>query len=464
MPSSFFRIGIVTLCAFLCAIAVAYPALSAQTAGTSSSAPTPGTFLVFPFENQSRMANLDWVGEGLAEITSERLEDRGLSVFSREERLAVLEKIGLPDSARFSHATMVKIAGEADADEIIYGRFVSDGKTVTVEAQVLHLNPPRLSEAFTQTTSMDDLLRAHARLSWQLLCVITKRDCPFEGANRDESSFSEPPPSLHMDALENFVHGLTGTDDEARLRALREAARLEPAWDRPAYELGLIYFGRRDCESALPWFSRVPPNRPDGPEASFDTGVCHLLRNDPARAEASFSGLMERARSSDPKDQLPEMAEVHNNLGIARLHLGNSIEAAAEFERATALDADEPDYWINLGIARLAAKQAAAAVTPFERARNLAPDDKDARVLLISTLESVGRASDAAAILAANPGDPPQGAGHAAQAVPQDPVALMHMARMSKEFDRSLLRSAGDDPGLPSGKAARSSGDGGEHK
>ena len=220
---------------------------------------------------------------------------------------------------------------------------------------------------------------------------------------------------------------------------------LEPAWDRPAYELGEIYFGRRDCESALPWFSRVPPNRPDGPEASFDTGVCHLLRNDPARAEASFLGLAERARSSDPKDRLPEMAEVHNNLGIARLHLGNSVEAAAEFERATALDADDPDYWINLGIARLAAKQPEAAVAPFEHARNLAPDDKDASALLISTLESAGRASDAAAIRAANPGDAPEGAGRAAQAASQDPAALVRMARMSKDFDRSLLRSAGDE-------------------
>ena len=84
---------------------------------------------------------------------------------------------------------MVKIAGEADADEIIYGRFVSDGKTVTLEAQVLHLSPPRLSEAFTQTSSMDDLLRAHARLSWQLLCVITKSDCPFRGRQSGRIEF-----------------------------------------------------------------------------------------------------------------------------------------------------------------------------------------------------------------------------------------------------------------------------------
>jgi tetratricopeptide (TPR) repeat protein len=400
------------------------------------------------------MANLDWLDEGFAEITSERLEDRGLSVISREERLAVLEKIGLPDSARFSHATMVKIAAEADADEIIYGRFASDGKTVTLEAQVLHLNPPRLSEEFSQTSSMDDMLRAHARLSWALLCAITKRDCPPEGANRDESTFSEPPPSLHMDALENFVHGLTGTDDEARLRVLRESARLEPAWDRPAYELGKIYFARHDCESALPWFSRVPPDRPDGPEASFDTGLCHLLRNDAARAEASFSGLMERARSTDPKDRLPEMAEVHNNLGVARLRLSKISEAAAEFERATALDADEPGYWINLGIARLTEKQPPAAITAFEHARNLAPEDKDARALLISTLELVGRGSDAAAIGAANPGDAAPAAGHATAPAFQDPAALARMARMSKDFDRSLLRSVADDPTSPPGKSA----------
>ena len=237
---------------------------------------------------------------------------------------------------------MVKIAAEADADEVIYGRFVSDGKTVTLEAHVLHISPPWLSPPFTQTSSMQDLLRAHARLSWQMLCAIDRNNCLPEGANQDESSFSEPPPSLRLDALENFVRGLTGTDDEARLRALREAARLEPAWDRPPYELGQIYFARRDCESALPWFSRVPPNRPDGPESSFDTGVCHLLRNDPARAEAAFSGLIERTRSADPKDRLPEMAEVHNNLGVARLRLGKWTEAAAEFERAAALDAGSP--------------------------------------------------------------------------------------------------------------------------
>ena len=172
------------------------------------------------------MASLDWLGEGFSELMAERLEDRGVNVLSREDRLATLERIGLPDSARFSHATIVKIAAEADADVVVYGRFQSDGKSVAMEARVLHLNPPSLSPPLADTSSMQDLLRAQARLTWKILCALGKKDCPQQGASTDESSFSEPPSSLRLDALENFVHGIAASPDEERLRSLREAARL----------------------------------------------------------------------------------------------------------------------------------------------------------------------------------------------------------------------------------------------
>jgi Flp pilus assembly protein TadD len=386
------------------------------------------------------MPNLDWLGEGLSELTTERLLDRGISVLSRRERLATLETMGLPDTTRLSHATIVKIASEADADAVVFGRFVSDGKTVTLEAHVLHVSPPSLSTALTESADMDGLLRAHARLSWQILCSVDPTNCPPEGANRDSSSFSEPPPLLRLDALENFVRGVTGMEDEARLRSLREAARLAPDWSRPPFELGQIYFERRDCETALPWFSRVPPIRPDGPEASFDSGVCQLQRNDAARADAAFSGLIERSRRSESKDWLPEFPEAHNNLGVARLRLGKWNEAAAEFERAAALDSEEPDYWVNLGIARLAGKQPAGAITAFEHAKNLGPEDKDVRALLIATLESEGRSSDAVAIRA----EAPEGAERAAGPNLQDPVALAKLVRISVKFDRAPPRAANE--------------------
>ena len=446
------------ICAAIGAPSGARPPRAGQTEGPShgaASAPVSGTVLVFPFENESGIASLDWLGEGISELTIERLQNRGVTVLSRQERLAILEKIGLPDSARFSHATLVKIAGEADADEVIYGRYVSSGTSVTLEAHVLRTNPPSLSPALTQTSSMQDLLRAHAQLSWQILCALAQKNCLPDGANRDETSFTEPPPSLRVDALQNFIQGLVGADDDARLRMLREAARLEPAWDRPAFELGLIYFARHDCDSALPWFSRVPPGRPDGFETSFDAGVCHLQRNDGARAEATFSGLLDRSTSADPQDRLPELPEVWNNLGVAHLRLGKWNDAATEFDHAAMLDAGEVDYLVNLGIAKLAAKQPAAAVAAFENARKIAPEDKDARALLISTLLSVGRGSDAAAIRSEAPGS----GGRAAETIPQDSAGLARMARVSRKFDHSLLRFTGDVPDAqpPLGQASSES-------
>jgi tetratricopeptide (TPR) repeat protein len=445
MSPRIFRFGLFVLVAALCGAGVAEPSRAAQSAKenhTASSGSRRDTILIFPFENESRMANLDWLGEGLSELTAERLEDRAVSVLSREDRLATLERMGLPDSARFSHATIVKIATEADADAVIYGHFQSDGKMITLEARVLRLSPPSLSPQFSESGAMQDFLRAQARLTWRILCAFDRKQCPQQGANTDESSFSEPPPSLRLDALENFVRGLTGSQDDERLRLLREAARLEPEWDRPAYELGQIYFNRRDCDSALVWYSRVPPSRPDGAGASFATGVCHLARNDAARAEAAFSGLLERARRPGERGAPPELPEMHNNLGVALLRLGKWSDAGTEFERASALDPEEADYWVNIAIARLIGKQVAAAAPALERARKIDPDDKDARALLLATLESLGRTSEAAAIRA----EVPEGAEKQAPPNVQDGNALARRARVSRNLDRTLLRLGGEAP------------------
>jgi tetratricopeptide (TPR) repeat protein len=461
MSPRIFVICIFVLSAAICGAVNLSFASPPQTAGQArSSAIDIGheTLLVFPFENESRMANLDWLGEGLSELTAERVEDRHVYVYvlSRLDRLATLERMGLPDSAQFSHASMVKIATEADADAIIYGRFQSDGKTATLVARVLRLNPPSLSPLLTETSNMQDLLRAHARLTWQILCALAKKNCLPQGANRDESSFSEPPTTLRLDALENFVRGVSASGDEERLRLLREAARLEPAWDRPAFELGQIYSARHDCDQALLWYSRVPPNRPDGPEASFATGVCHLSRNDAARAEASFSGLLDRTRKHGEVDALPELPEMHNNLGVARFRLGKWTDAGAEFERATALDPEEADYHVNLGLARLAAKQPASAATEFEHALKIDPDDKELRALQVSTLEFLGRSSEAAAIRS----EAAQNSGKTTPPNIQDAPGLARMARISRTLDRTLLRPASEAPEsqAPAGQGTHNTG------
>jgi len=418
--------------------------LSAATRVLSQVQPAPGlplgaaprsqVVLTFPFENTGQEAALEWLSEGLAELTIERLTGRGYYLLSRQERLDALELAGLPVSTRFSRATMLRLGEEADADQVIFGRYASDGRTLTVSARVLRLSPPALSPEFTQSGPLSELMSVHARLAGQLRCALENSqpgsaDCGAAGSQATASASQAP--AVSPAAFELYIRGLMDSNDELRLRNLREAARLQPQWDAPAFALGDTYFSRRNCEAALPWLSRVPPARPSGILAGFAAGVCHLLRGDPARAQAAFSALLNRAPGLPP---LPgPLPEAQSNLGVALARDGKIADALAAFERATRADAEEPAYWLNLGLVHLRAQKPDAAIEPLRRVLSLQPADAEARTLLALALDQSGRAEEAAAERAILNG------GSTRVVLPRNPAAA-DFAR----FDRIRMRP---DPG-----------------
>lgn len=420
------------------------------------------TLLVFPFENASRIAKLDWLSEGLAELTIERLAGEGQYVFPREERLAALERIGLPASTRFSRATMLKIAEEIDADYIVFGQYAASGRTLTVTARVLRVSPPHLTPPVQESGGLDNLMEIHARLAWRLLCAAAPASAKGTVAARicgplglSERDFAQRLPRRRLDAFEYYIRGLLSSDRESEaqwLRDLREAARLEPAWDAPAFALGQNYFARRDCVAALPWLSRVPSAHGRGLEASFYVGVCHLLRNDLARAEAAFATLLELARGRPENRKGAAGAEVDlpeavNNLGVAHARLGKPREAAVDFARAAHLDPEDPDYWFNLGLAAMRAHDAAAAVERFREALRRSPEDSEARALLITALEQSGRTPEAAAERkqAVQAGD------RLAAAPSLSADALVRLDRIKMRLDTASLRQWAVHPEAGSG-------------
>jgi Tfp pilus assembly protein PilF len=349
--------------------------------------------LTFPFENTGQEISLEWLSEGLAELTVERLGGRGYYLLSRQERLDVLETAGLPVSTRFSRATMLKLGEDADADEIVFGRYSSDGSALTVTARVLHLSPPSLSPEFSQSGALADLMSIHARLAGQLYCALasTRPGSPGCGADSPAvSAFAAQLSAVAPAAFEKYVRGVTDSNDDVRLNNLREAARLQPQWDAPAFALGDAYFTRRNCEMALPWLGKVPAASPSGIQAGFEVGVCYLLRGDPVKAQAAFSALLSRSGR-------PPLPEASSNLGVALARDGKFVEAQAAFEQASRADAEEPDYWVNLGLVHLRAQKSDLAIIPFRRALALQPADAEARTLLALALERSGRGDEAQA-------------------------------------------------------------------
>lgn len=407
--------------------------------GAASEASQPGIYLVFPFENAGASPRLDWLGEGLEELTIQRLSAAGQQVYSHTGRTGELDRSGLPPTAKLSRASMLRIAQNMDADYVIFGRFTSDGQTLMVEAQILRVSPTRLLPAIRETGPLDSLMDLHVKLLWRLLSA---NDHAYPRTLEEFSKVQRP---LRLDAFEHYVRGLLASDDDPRLRELREAARLEPEWPDPDFAIGDAYYARRDCDSALIWFAKVPKTHDRYVEAVFATGVCRLLMNEPEKAEEVFLSLQGALRNNLVSGA--DLPEILNNLALARARQNNTVAAVADLRRAAELDPDEDDYPFNLGLLALGANDFVGAANYFREASEREPDKAENRALMILSLEKAGKKAEA-----------DQERDTAAETFGPDalPVVrldakkdtLLHLERVRSEMDTTALRleivSAGD--------------------
>ncbi len=373
---------------FLSASRIAAQQASPATQGNSRALPQEGIFLIFPFENAGAGARLDWLGEGLEELTIQRLSAAGQQVYSHGGRVNELDLYGLPDSARISRATMLHLAEEMDADFVVYGNFTSDGKKLTVNARVLRVSPATLLPVVQESGALESLIDLHTRLVWRLVKSCDSR----HSLSLPQFTYLQRP--LQLAAFEQYIRGLLANDDEVRLRDLKEAARLEPDWPDPAFALGRIYFARNDCGSALPWFAKVPATHERSVEANFSVGVCHLRMGQPGKAEEVFASLQEDLRHNLVSGA--DLPEILNNLALAHARQGDIAAAQTALSRAADIDPNEDDYPFNLGLLALRQKDLAAAATHFREAMHREPDNPDDFAFLIYTLEKAGKKSEAA--------------------------------------------------------------------
>ncbi len=413
--------------------------------------PQSGVYLVFPFENAGATPRLDWIGEGLEELTIQRLSAAGQQVYSHDGRQDELDRAGLPPNAKISRATMLHVAQEMDADYVVFGNFASDGTSLTVNARVLRVNPVALLPAAHESGPLESLMDLHTRLVWRLL-TTTDRSFPLSLAE-----FSKLQPRLQLGAFEEYIRGLLANDDAARVRNLKEAARLEPDWPDPAFALGQVYFTRNDCPSALAWFARVPPSHERSVEAIFASGVCDLQLNQPDKAEKVFGSLQEDLKQNMVSGA--DLPEILNNLALARARQGNLAAALPLLGRARDLDPDQDDYPFNLGLLSLQSNELATATAHFRDAVEREPDNPEDYAFLIYCLEKAGKKDDAAEERdAALEGLGSTGLPSLKLESKTD--ALTKYQRVSRELDTTMLRLELASPGRDShnGTAASPAG------
>jgi len=329
--------------------------------------------MVMPFENLSKAPGLEWVGDSFPEVIGQTLGKTRLFVVSRAERLYALDRLGIPASVHPSRATLVRIAQEMDVDYVISGTYDYDGRSFTGRAQVLDVKRLRLSKEVAESAAITRTIEVQTALATQL--------------SREIQALGGPPAvpttanALRLDALENYIKGITATDVVQRLKYLKEAVRLAPNHVPSLLALGKTYFDNRDYEQASTWLARVPKTEEEASEANFFLGLCAFYQGNYAAAEEAFRFTAQR---------LP-LIEVYNNLGVVMARRGKR-DALDYFQRAVSADARDPDYRFNLAVSLYRAGDQTRAARELKEVVALRPQDTEAKALLQSASTGGGAA------------------------------------------------------------------------
>jgi tetratricopeptide (TPR) repeat protein len=375
-------------------------------------------FLVLPFENQTKNASLEWIGESLVESLSDRLVGPNCYVATREERMAAFDRLGIPAATIISHATMIKLADTMDADYVITGQYSlpSTGQ-LRVQAQVIELRPFNLNSRFSEEGALGDLLDIQDRLA------LSVARSYIQGPG-GLSLLPVPVTQIRLDAWENYIRGLIAPTQQARIKFFRDAVRLEPGFCRPSLQLGKIYFQNRDYSTAVLWLSKLKREEPNYLEARFLLGLCYFLLEDYDKSEAAFQVVV---------SELP-LNEVVNNMAAAESRKNRKV-ALDNFRKAADGDPNDPDYQFNLGYWYWKSGQYAPAAQRLRAAVERRPEDAEAHALLARVLERAGNPAEAAkerAALARNPA--------AMRYDNADDSVFVDLERIKRNYDENSFR------------------------
>lgn len=333
------------------------------------------SLLVFPFENLSPRADLNWISESFAQVLSTRLPQPDNYVLDRDERNAAYTQMGMPVDAPLTLASQFKVAQTLGVDWAIVGNFNVTDNRLVARAELLNVKLLKLSQPIEVSGNLTELVDLQTRLAWRLLAT---HDPDFTVGNEDD--FIRRFHDIHLDAFENYIRGLMATDDASHLHFFTESDRLDPSDHHAAFALGRFYFEQKDYANSAKWLTKLDASDSDYSEALFLQGVDEFFLGHEQVSEKDFETLAKA---------LP-LDEVANNLGVLQARRGRYAEALVNFERATQGDPSDADFNFNRGVALWYEARYKEAAESLQAAVQANAGDAEAHTLLAMVFGKLG--------------------------------------------------------------------------
>ncbi|MGH9820929.1 MAG: tetratricopeptide repeat protein [Pyrinomonadaceae bacterium] len=401
-------------------------AARAQTASANAE-----TVMVLPFENASKMAEFNWVGESFADSLSDLLHVPTLNVVSNDERKIIQQRLRIPLTSLPSLATSLKLAREANASLLITGKYnivPAQGDiaaTINVTAKIIRVNEGRFlneelpdGRRITRDINLNDALGNLQTMQGQIAYqILYQRDKALPFSQNELIVAANKVPAR---AFEAYIKGLLTTAPDARENYFKNALRLfnevtpDATYSDAALELGHLYLGQKKYPESIDAFERVVNTNlqcKDKAKADYKPARC----NDEGFAEASFYiGLIQWQQGNyepalavlRPLAEDLKLTSVYNALGAIAVqasraekkNAANSSSLLAEgidfLKKATDSSPDDLNVRFNYALASFLNGGYAEAATNFRSILSVRVGDGEASYLLAKAL---GEMKDAAA-------------------------------------------------------------------
>ncbi len=372
-------LGAIRLWAANTAVLPFYNASNADPAPAGSVSPNPST--------------MDWIGESIAETLRSAFIARGVLTVEREQISESYRRLQLRERAELTEASVLKLGEILDAEQMVHGTFSfvpsstgSNGApgrgskgSLKIEARVSDRRRLRQSAVFEETGALEDLGTLESHLAWRALTMVDPARAPAE------SEFRSLRTSVPLDVLENYIRGLLASTPDQKEKFFAQAARLDPDFSPPAFELGKLRFNRKEYREAAEWLERVGSSDAHYREASFLLGYARYQAGDFQAAQKAFQVVA---------DKVP-ISAVLNNLGAAESRQ-SAPQALDLFRKALEQDPSDPDYHFNVGYALFKKGDFTGAAERFRETLDRNPGDQMATLLLGRCLKKQGLRAGAA--------------------------------------------------------------------
>jgi tetratricopeptide (TPR) repeat protein len=328
------------------------------------------TFAVLPLFNPSNQTNLDWIGESVSETIRESLNSEGFLTLAREDRVEVLSRLSIRPGAVLTMASVIKVGEALDAGQVIFGDFevrtaAGGVKTIRLTAHILNLKRMKDGPVFEQSGVEEDLSLLQTKLAWQVIKRLGSR------TSITEEQFLHARPPVRIEVVELYIRGLLATVADQKLKLFTQAATLDTRYSEPCFQLGRIYWDKKDYKTAGQWLEKVTRADSHYMESLFLHGLCKYNQGEYLDAIKDFQTVAA---------EVP-LNEVYNDLGAAQSRK-EIYGAEINFKKAMEGDQADPDYWFNMGYLEWKNGTFNSAADKFRAVLDRSPEDVEAKTFL----------------------------------------------------------------------------------